>query len=64
MADRPALTDEIEITPKMIEMGAGILMTRWLDLCRPESEGLFGEVSAEIFRAMNSVRERSPRKAF
>jgi hypothetical protein len=48
------MTDEfkIEVTPAMIEAGAGLLRERWMDLRRPSSAVLFESVSADVFRAM------------
>jgi len=48
--------EEIEVTPEMIEAGADMLMVRWLELTRPSSQGLFSEVSADLYRAMHRVR--------
>ena len=44
---------EVDITPEMIEVGAAILVSRWLDLTRPSSEELFAEVAVEMYRAMH-----------
>lgn len=46
MADRPALTDEIEVTPEMIEAGAEMLFGfDWQD-------GATTEVVQDVYRAM------------
>ena len=44
-------TDEIEVTPAMIEAGAGVIYARFGDvLTRPSETAL--DVAAEVFRAM------------
>ena len=47
---------EIEITSEMIEAGAEVLATRWVDLVEISGERLFGEVTAEILAAAHKSR--------
>lgn len=45
------LPTEIEITPEMIEAGAGVLALRYLDLLAMDHSELFQKISGEILQA-------------
>lgn len=57
MTDRPASTDEIEVTPDMIEVVSSVIRLRWFDLAEPDSPEVFDKVSVEILEAVKLFHE-------
>jgi hypothetical protein len=56
MHDRPTESEEIEITPEMIEAGATVIWSAFCDSIAHGSE-TGRAVATEVYRAMSSLRE-------
>lgn len=67
MADRPALLDEIEITPEMLEAGASILAEEVGGIFPAEarySDRGFQLLAASVYRAMIESLRNTDRARF
>jgi hypothetical protein len=57
-SDESNSTDEIEVTPAMVRVGAETICCRWLDLRSNPSEVLYEAVAREVFLHMMAARPR------
>ena len=46
----------VEITPEMIRAGEEVLLCRRMEIRHPETDSIFAEVAADLYRAMSSAR--------
>ncbi len=52
-------TDEIEVTPEMVEAGVDEIAIQFMELRRPSDQNIFEEVVRAIFLAMHRAKRKS-----